>query len=124
MRGPLTATPYGLCLTLTNSMKSTKDFRPGSEDTTKKATKLEPIRKSGKERHTLFKTLDQDDDDAELNALRKRESILDYIDDGEEDLDEEDLDEDEFDDEELDDEDFEGEEDLEEEDLEGEDTER
>lgn len=105
-------------------MKSTKDFRPGSEDTTKKATKLEPIRKSGKERHTLFKTLDQDDDDAELNALRKRESILDYIDDGEEDLDEEDLDEDEFDDEELDDEDFEGEEDLEEEDLEGEDTER
>lgn len=98
-------------------MKSTKDFRPGSEDTTKKATKLEPIRKSGKERHTLFKTLDQDDEDAELNALRKRESILDYIDDGEEeeDLDDEDLDEDEFDDEDFDDEEFEEEEDFEDE---------
>lgn len=123
MREPLTATPYGLCLTLTNSMKSTKDFRPGSEDTTKKATKLEPIRKSGKERHTLFKTLDQDDEDAELNALRKRESILDYIDDGEEDLDEEDLDEDEFDDEDFDDEEFE-EEFEEEEDFEDEETKR
>lgn len=67
-------------------MKSTKDFRTaGGDDTTRKATKLDPIRKSGKERHSLYKALgDQEEDDAELLALRKRESVLDYLDDGEE----------------------------------------
>lgn len=67
-------------------MKSTKDFRPASGgETTRKATKLDPIRKSGKERHTLFKSLgDEEEADAELLALRKRESVLDYLDDGEE----------------------------------------
>lgn len=68
-------------------MKSTKDFRPtGGEETTRKATKLDPIRKSGKERHTLYKSLDEEeDDDAELLSLHKRESVLDYLDDGQED---------------------------------------
>ncbi len=71
-------------------MKSTKDFRAsGGEETTRKATKLDPIRKSGKERHTLYKSLDEEEDD-ELLALRKRESALDYLDDGDEE-DEEDL---------------------------------
>lgn len=67
-------------------MKSTKDFRPaGGDETTRKATKLDPIRKSGKERHTLFKSLgDEEEADAELLALRKRESVLDYLDDGDE----------------------------------------
>lgn len=67
-------------------MKSTKDFRTaGGDDTTRKATKLDPIRKSGKERHSLYKSLgDEEEDDAELLALRKRESVLDYLDDGEE----------------------------------------
>lgn len=65
-------------------MKSTKDFRTsGGEETTRKATKLDPIRKSGKERHTLYKSLDEEEDD-ELLALRKRESALDYLDDGDE----------------------------------------
>lgn len=65
-------------------MKSIKDFRTsGGEETTRKATKLDPIRKSGKERHTLYKSLDEEDDD-ELPALRKRESALDYLDDGDE----------------------------------------
>lgn len=67
-------------------MKSTKDFRAaGGDETTRKATKLDPIRKSGKERHTLFKSLgDEEEDDAELLAFRKRESVLDYLDDGDE----------------------------------------
>lgn len=65
-------------------MKSIKDFRTsGGEETTRKTTKLDPIRKSGKERHTLYKSLDEEDDD-ELPALRKRESALDYLDDGDE----------------------------------------
>lgn len=68
-------------------MKSTKDFRTaGGDDTTRKATKLDPIRKSGKERHSLYKSLgDDEEDDAELLTLRKRESVLDYLDDGDED---------------------------------------
>ena len=68
-------------------MKSTKDFRTaGGDDTTRKATKLVPIRKSGKERHSLYKSLgDDEEDDAELLTLRKRESVLDYLDDGDED---------------------------------------
>lgn len=67
-------------------MKSTKDFRlGGGDETTRKATKLDPIRKSGKERHALYKSLgDDQEDDAELLALRKRESALDYLDDGDE----------------------------------------
>lgn len=66
-------------------MKSTKDFRTaGGDDTTRKATKLDPIRKSGKERHSLYKSLDEEED-AELLALRKRESVLDYLDDGDDD---------------------------------------
>lgn len=68
-------------------MKSTKDFRTaGGDDTTRKATKLDPIRKSGKERHSLYKSLgDDEEEDAELLTLRKRESVLDYLDDGDED---------------------------------------
>lgn len=65
-------------------MKSNKDFRTGGDsDAIKKPQKLEPIRKSGKEKHVLYKALD-DDDDQELLALHKRESAYDYIDDGEE----------------------------------------
>lgn len=80
-------------------MKSTKDFRPGSDDNIKKATKLEPIRKSGKERHALFKSLDQDDDeDADIKALHKRDSILDYMDDDDDQQGDE-YDDDEFEDE-------------------------
>ena len=67
-------------------MKPAKDFRSAAgEETTRKNTKLSPIRKSGKERHTLYKSLDDDqDEDAELIAYRKQESAFDYMDDGEE----------------------------------------
>lgn len=85
-------------------MKATKDFRGrggdfGSEDSVKRAAKLDPIKKSGKERHALYSQIDEDED-MELLRVRKRDSILDYFDDGEEedDLDEDDeLDEDEED---------------------------
>lgn len=96
-------------------MKSTKDFRTSSEDTIKKATKLDPIRKSGKERHTLYKSLNNDEDeDTEFKALHKRESVLDYLDDGtdndqeseDEYLDDEDYDDQEYSDDDFDDEDY------------------
>lgn len=105
-------------------MKSIKDFRSkqqsfDSEDSMRRASKLEPIKKSGKEKHSLYSRLDDEDEDedAELRSLRKRESAYDYYDDGEEsddeeaddDLDDEDEEwddeEEEADDEELDEED-------------------
>ncbi len=58
-----------------------RDF--DSEDSMKRAAKLDPIKKSGKERHALYSRLD-DDEDFELQSLRKRESAFDYFDDGDE----------------------------------------
>lgn len=63
-------------------MKQTKDLR--SFDSTadgKKSHKLDPIRKSGKERHNLYGRFDNDDE--ELNDYRPRESARDYYDDEE-----------------------------------------
>ena len=69
-------------------MKSNRDFRnhldAASADTLKKAVKLDPIRKSGKERHSIYRSLNDDEDDLELDAIRNRESVLDYLDDGDE----------------------------------------
>ena len=93
-------------------MKSTKDFRGSREvldsgDTIRKAVKLAPLKKSGKERHTLYGDLDEEED---LNRMsyKKRESALDYFDDGEED---EDPERDDEEDEEWEEEDEEDEED-------------
>lgn len=93
-------------------MKSIKDFRSkqqsfDSEDSMRRASKLEPIKKSGKEKHSLYSRLDDEDEDedAELRSLRKRESAYDYYDDGEESDDEEADDDLDDDDEEWDDED-------------------
>lgn len=92
-------------------MKSIKDFRSkqqsfDSEDSMRRASKLEPIKKSGKEKHSLYSRLDDDDDDddVELRSLRKRESAYDYFDDGEESDEEFDDDLDDEDDEEADEE--------------------
>lgn len=68
-------------------MKSSKEFRGKSNDfdsgdLVKKAIKLEPIKKSGKEKHSLFSELE--DDDLELDSYKKRESVLDYFDDEDE----------------------------------------
>ncbi len=70
-------------------MKSNKGLRGGtrgfgSDDLLRKATRLEPIRKSGKEKQSFISRLDEEDEDPEWMALRKRESALDYFDDGEE----------------------------------------
>ena len=98
-------------------MKSIKDFRSkqqsfDSEDSMRRASKLEPIKKSGKEKHSLYSRLDDDDDDddVELRSLRKRESAYDYFDDGEESDEEFDDDLDDENDEEWDEEDEEADE--------------
>ncbi len=69
-------------------MKQDKGFRTGhednAEDALKKAVKLPPMKKSGKERHQLYSELEEEDDELELD-YREHESILDYFDDGEED---------------------------------------
>lgn len=52
----------------------------GAEDTLRKAAKLEPIKKSGKEKRAYIRELD--DGEIEL-SYRKRDSVLDYFDDGE-----------------------------------------
>ncbi len=65
-------------------MKSTKDFKsPRAEhdsDSMRKATKLSPMRKSGKDRHSMFEDMDEQSDE-EYTEPKKRESILDYYDD-------------------------------------------
>lgn len=69
-------------------MKSTQKFRTtaddfASEDLLKKPAKLEPIKKSGKEKRAIYSTLDDEEEDEEYLMLRKKDSILDYFDDGE-----------------------------------------
>lgn len=106
-------------------MKTTKDFRGrgndfGAEDSLKRAAKLDPIKKSGKERHVLYSQIDEEED-MELIRVRKKDSILDYFDDGDEEevdqddeLDDEEWEEDDEFDEELDDDEDVLEEDIEE----------
>lgn len=71
-------------------MKATNDFRnrsrvSDSEDSLRRAAKLDPIKKSGKERHAMYSLVDEEEELEELMD-RKRESILDYYDDIEENL--------------------------------------
>ena len=66
-------------------MKSNRGFRHkasdgGSEDLLRRAAKLSPIKKSGKDKRTIYSQMDDD----ELLALRKQESVLDYFDDEQE----------------------------------------
>lgn len=68
-------------------MKSTKDFRgagsrPDSEDL-RRGTKLSPVKKSGKERYSIYSK--EEDDDEILLFASKKESVFDYFDDVEED---------------------------------------
>lgn len=69
-------------------MKSAKDSirRPSSDqgDSIRKAAKLDPFNRSGKERHQLFKSLNNKDEEEidELYTPAKRESTLDYFDYG------------------------------------------
>lgn len=60
-------------------MKDQKGIREHEADELRKAKRLEPIHKSGKERHELYNNFEEDDD--ELIITPKRESVLDYFDD-------------------------------------------
>lgn len=62
-------------------MKTVKEVRTRNTDELRKAKRLEPLHKSGKERHALYSRMDDEDDD-KLPRPR-RESALDYLDDGE-----------------------------------------
>lgn len=70
-------------------MKSQKGFKAtghtsDADDAIRKPAKLDPIRKSGKEKHSLYGSFDDEEDELEEEyAPRKKESVLDYFDDGE-----------------------------------------
>ncbi len=63
--------------------------RDDSNDELRKAKRLAPRHKSGKERHALYASLD-DDDEGDDYYLPSRESALDYFDDENEDENEDD----------------------------------
>ena len=62
-------------------MKTVKGIREHEADELRKAKRLEPMRKSGKERHSLYRSIDEEDDENLLGTTR-RESVLDYLDEG------------------------------------------
>lgn len=64
-------------------MKTQKGIREHDTDELRKAKRLEPLRKSGKERHTLYNKFEEEDEDEDY-SYAKRESALDYLDDEEE----------------------------------------
>lgn len=68
-----------------NNVFRTKGHDREPDDTTKKAVKLPPIKKSGKERHALYGSLD--DEDYIPLGYPGRESALDYFDDDHEQFD-------------------------------------
>lgn len=66
-------------------MKTVKSFRVNDDfgaDDNRRGTKLPPMKKSGKERHGLYSSID--DDYEEEYSTAKRESVFDYFDDEEE----------------------------------------
>lgn len=62
-------------------MKTPKGIREHDADELRKAKRLDPIRKSGKERHSLYRSIDEEDDENLLGTTR-RESVFDYLDEG------------------------------------------
>ena len=58
-------------------MKTDKGVRTRDTDELRKAKRLEPLHKSGTERHALYSSMDDEDDDL---PRPKRESALDYFD--------------------------------------------
>lgn len=63
-------------------MKTPKGVRNPHSDELRRAKRLEPMRKSGKERHTLYSSIH--DEDEEDYTYTPRESALDYLDDDQE----------------------------------------
>ncbi len=71
-------------------MKAVKSARQNdqkwSDEAPKRGTKLTPNKKSGKERHHLYQSLENDDDqfdEIDNFETHQRESALDYFDDEE-----------------------------------------
>lgn len=63
-------------------MKTTKGFRhTDTADELRKAKRLEPMHKSGKERRAIYSTLEEEEDDDYFRSRNRRESALDYLDD-------------------------------------------
>ena len=62
-------------------MKTQKGIREHEADELRKAKRLVPMRKSGKERHSLYRSID---DEEEEELMPRRESVLDYLDDQDE----------------------------------------
>lgn len=61
-------------------MKTSKGIRERDADEHRKAKRLEPMHKSGKERYALYNRFDDEEPMPEI----RRESVLDYLDDEEE----------------------------------------
>ena len=62
-------------------MKTQKGIREHEADELRKAKRLEPMRKSGKERHSLYRSIDEEEEE---ELMPRRESVLDYLDDHDE----------------------------------------
>ena len=62
-------------------MKTQKGISEHEADELRKAKRLEPMRKSGKERHSLYRSIDEEEEE---ELMPRRESVLDYLDDQDE----------------------------------------
>ena len=62
-------------------MNTQKGLREHETDELRKAKRLEPMRKSGKERHSLYRSIDEEEEE---ELMPRRESVLDYLDDQDE----------------------------------------
>ena len=62
-------------------MKTQKGIREHEADELRKAKRLEPMRKSVKERHSLYRSIDEEEEE---ELMPRRESVLDYLDDQDE----------------------------------------
>ena len=62
-------------------MQTQKGIREHEADELRKAKRLEPMRKSGKERHSLYRSIDEEEEE---ELMPRRESVLDYLDDQDE----------------------------------------
>ena len=62
-------------------MKTQKGIREHEADELRKAKRLEPMRKSGKERHSFDRSIDEEEEE---ELMPRRESVLDYLDDQDE----------------------------------------
>ena len=62
-------------------MKTQKGIREHEADELRKAKRLEPMRKSGKERHSLYRSIAEEEEE---EIMPRRESVLDYLDDQDE----------------------------------------